>query len=373
MITSSTEPLPNYMPLMPRFWHGMRLSSWVQLLARHRFAIAPTRLPTALSITALSTFNSTMRLLQEALHGRRASATEIEVEPVFVLGHWRSGTTMLHEMLVLDERHNSPTTYQCFAPNHFLVTEWIVTRCFAFVLPQQRPMDNMPAGWNLPQEDEFALCNLGVPSPYLDMAFPNQSSRYLGYFDLNNLSEIELTHWKEALVWFLRRLTYHDPRRIVLKSPLHTARIKTILDVFPKARFVHIVRDPHDVYPSTIRLWRSLHHLQGLQIAHGRDLQEYVLGSFERMYERFEKDRDLISPESLYEVRFEDLVRDPLAHLRNVYKKLDLGDFECVLPRVEAYLDGVKGYRSKEYQLEPTVRQLIDQRWGSYTRRYGYS
>ena len=32
---------------------------------------------------------------------------------------------MLHEMLILDERHSYPTTYECMEPNHFLLTEEI--------------------------------------------------------------------------------------------------------------------------------------------------------------------------------------------------------------------------------------------------------
>ena len=35
-----------------------------------------------------------------------------------------------------------------------------------------------------------------------------------------------------------------SPKRIVLKSPAHTARVRVLLELFPKARFVHIIRDP---------------------------------------------------------------------------------------------------------------------------------
>src|SRR5690606_16137142 len=107
--------------LTPRFWHGMLISTWLKLLVRNRFRISPTRVPMALAITFFCCGNSLTRMLQELIYGRRAEATEIKEAPVFIIGHWRSGTTMLHELLVLDERHNFPTTYQCFAPNHFLL------------------------------------------------------------------------------------------------------------------------------------------------------------------------------------------------------------------------------------------------------------
>src|SRR5687768_18104609 len=46
--------------------------------------------------------------------------------------------------------------------------------------------------------------------------------------------------------------------RSILKSPPHTCRVPTLLRLFPDARFVHIVRDPYAVYPSTLHLWRIL-------------------------------------------------------------------------------------------------------------------
>ena len=52
----------------------------------------------------------------------------------------------------------------------------------------------------------------------------------------------------------------------MLKSPTHTARVRTILEVFPDAKFIHIVRDPLVLFPSTVRLWKSLSEVQGFQI-----------------------------------------------------------------------------------------------------------
>ena len=97
---------------------------------------------------------------------------------MFIIGHWRSGTTYLHELMSLDARFFSPTTYQCFAPHHFLVSQWLIARYLGFLMPKQRPMDNMAAGWDRPQEDEFALLTLGAPTPYLRMAFPNDPPPY---------------------------------------------------------------------------------------------------------------------------------------------------------------------------------------------------
>jgi hypothetical protein len=73
--------------------------------------------------------------------------------------------------------------------------------------------------------------------------FPNHPPQYPEYLDLEGVSEDDLARWKEGLVWFLKCLTLENPKRMVLKSPPHTARIRVLLDLFPDARFVHIYRD----------------------------------------------------------------------------------------------------------------------------------
>ena len=102
----------------------------------------------------------------------------------------------------------------------------------------------MASGWDRPQEDEFALCNMGVPSPYLTISFPNRPPQCDEYLDLAGLSPRRRERWKRGLMWFLKCVTLRQPKRIVLKSPQHTCRVKTLLEMFPRARFVHIVRNP---------------------------------------------------------------------------------------------------------------------------------
>jgi hypothetical protein len=151
---------------IPRFWDGMTAGPWLRLLARNRFDVAPRRMAMCGIITASSLFNSTMAALQSLLLGRKIEGVKIDEHPLFIIGHWRSGTTLLHEYLALDERHTSPDTFQCFVPSHHLLSRWILAPTIGLLMPKQRPIDNMAAGWDRPQEDEFALCNLGTPCTF---------------------------------------------------------------------------------------------------------------------------------------------------------------------------------------------------------------
>ncbi len=106
----------------PAFGTGCACRGWFSLLARNRFASLPVRIAMAVLIAALSLVNGLLWLIQTMPVGRKIDRTKIEHDPIFVIGHWRSGTTLLHELLVRDPRHTYPDTYACFAPNHFLVS-----------------------------------------------------------------------------------------------------------------------------------------------------------------------------------------------------------------------------------------------------------
>ena len=354
-----------------RFWHGMLLGPWLALLVRNRFKIGLTKWGLAFTVACAGAFNSLLRPLQELWFRRYLRRIQIKDAPIFIIGHWRSGTTLLHELMVLDARYTFPTYYECMAPNHFLLSAPVMTR-LKFLLPAKRPMDNMETGWDKPQEDEFALVNMGLPSPYLTMVFPNEPPQTAGSLTLDGLTETDRSRWKAGLMWFLTRVTLKRPKRIILKSPPHTARVKTLLELFPDARFVHIVRDPYALYGSTVKLWKTLYKFEALQNANHKHLDEYVFQCFEEMYGAFQRDRPLVPRERLYEVRFEDLVRDPINQMRSMYEHLGLDGFEAVLPKLRDYFAAKQDYRTGSYQIPDDLRTEIDRRWGPYMREYGY-
>jgi hypothetical protein len=358
---------------IPRFWDGMGPSAWFSLLVHDHFAVSPIRWAMALILSGLSFVNGIFWAIQSLLYRRRIKETKIEGDPIFVIGHWRSGTTLLHELLVLDDRHTYPDTYTCFAPNHFLVSGWLFKPSLKFLLPKRRPIDNMAAGWDRPQEDEFALCNMGIPSPYLNAAFPNSPLHYPEYLDLRKVPPAGVQRWKDGLLWFLKCLTVDHPKRIVLKSPPHTARVKVLLEMFPKAKFLHIVRDPYVIYPSTINLWKRLYRDQGLQMPNYQGLDEYVFDTLNRMYDAFESDRALIGPGQFCEVRYEDLVAKPIDQMQGVYEQLELGGFDAVRPAMERYFTQQKDYKTNRYEMTPELQAEITRRWSKYIEKYGYA
>jgi hypothetical protein len=360
-------------PWRLRPWHGSNLRAMTRLLVRNRFAVGwrhlsifPETAVTAIGHTILGT-------AQTALLRRRIDRARVEA-PLFVLGHWRTGTTWLHELLTSDPRHAAPTTYECFAPGHFLLTEPLARRWLRRLLPPTRPTDGMPFTLESPQEDEFALCNLGLPSPYLSIAFPNRPPQDAEYADLEAVEPAARERWKRGLVRFLKAVALANPgRRLVLKSPLHTSRIEVLLECFPDARFVHIVRDPQAVFASTVSMCRAMYRWCSLQTSTLDGLEENVLDVFVRMARALERGRHRVDPSRFHELRYEDLVRDPRAELRRLYEGLELGDFETAAPAVNGYLARRADFRSGGYApAAPVWRAEVRRRWGPLMRRHGY-
>lgn len=356
----------------PRVWTGMTVSALFGLLARHRFLVSPVRWSMILILTPVSLFNSSLALLQKLVYGRRIKRSEIQHDPVFIVGHWRSGTTLLHELMVRDPRHAFPDTYQCFAPNHFLVSRKLIAWWLRLLMPPRRPMDAMQIAWQHPQEDEFALCAMGVPSPYFQFAYLNERHLYERYLDMEDVPAGTVARWKEAFLWFLKCVTLRDSRRVILKSPPHTCRIKILLDLFPNAKFVHIVRDPYEVFPSTMKAWKRLSEDQYIRAPRFEGLEDHVLDTFRHMYEVFESTRNLIDPSRFCEVHYEDLVTDPIEQVRMIYDRLDLGEFDQVLPKLEEYAAKKAGYKRDQYQLSEEIRDRITDQWQMFIQKYGY-
>ena len=358
----------------PRFWHGMRVGPWWRLLRENRFRVHPLRLGLAITVTSTSFANSALAAVQNLIYGRRLENVTLQQPPLFVIGHWRSGTTLLHELLSLDDRFTSPTTYECFAPEHFVVSGKIFPKLLWFLLPGKRPMDDVPIGFDRPQEDEIALCTMGAPTPMRRLAFPNHPPPYMDFLDMEEAGPEDLERWRHALQGFLRSVAYLRPnQRLVLKSPPHTGRLALLWQMFPGAQFIHISRDPRALYASTVRLWKALDDAQGLQVPRHEGLEEYVFAACERMYRGYVRQRPQIPAGSICELRYEDLVAEPARELRRIYQSLALGDFDHVQPHVEEYLRGRREYRAGRYQLPADLEEKVRRRWAFYFEMFGYS
>jgi hypothetical protein len=239
---------------------------------------------------------------------------------------------------------------------------------FNYFSPSKRPMDNMAIGSKAPHEDEFAVAALSTVSPYLQVLFPRTGDKGFAVLDPLRLEKEALDRWKAAMQHFVQKLTFTKGKRIVLKSPPHLGRVRVLLDLFPQAKFIHIYRNPYEVYSSTRHLWQTGFSLSHLQKPDPQALEEMILSWYTELYKLYERDLGLIPAGSLCEVKYEDLVSNPLESLENIYLNLGLPGFEAFRARVTPYLETQKSYKRNTYVLDAETKEKIRQRWGQTFR-----
>ena len=341
--------------------YGMALDEWLGLLRRHRFSVDPPYLPRAAFMTLTGALTSLIRTYENRKYVARLTETEVK-EPLFILGHWRSGTSYLHNLLSLDERFAHPTVWRVLNPHTFLTTERY-SAIVKLASPKTRLLDNMDLGADVPFEDEFATCGT-LCSPFLADAFPRQADYYDRYLTFRTVPSEDVARWKESLLLFYKKLTWKFGRPLVLKSPPHTGRIALLLEMFPDARFVHIHRHPYAVFRSTKGQARTMRGTLCLQSSNSPNLDARIIGRYRTIYDAFFEERDLIPDGQFHEIRFEDLERDPVAQMRGLYEGLGIPGFQAFRPSLENYVSANSGYRKNEYQeLPAALRAEISQAW----------
>lgn len=357
----------------PGMLGGITFGDWVRLLRDNRFDVSPRCLVRAGSITCQSVQNSLARRVENWRYGQAVRGAEV-LPPLFVLGHWRSGTTHLHNLLAADERFAFPNNYQSLFPHAFLSMERAQSPFIQWFLSPRRPMDNVEWTIASPQEDEFALCVMTFMSPCTGWFFPNRRDHYDRYLTFRGVNDGEVEQWKSALLEYLRRLSWKHKRPLVLKSPPHTARIRRLLEIFPGARFVHVHRDPYAVFSSTRKMLTVNFAMHRLQRPPLDDLDEWIIRQYRAMYDAFFEERDLIPPGQYHEVCFEELEADPVGQMERLYEALRLPAFSAARPALERYVDGLRGYRKNEFpELPAALRRRLRDAWGPCFERWGYA
>lgn len=353
-------------------WHGLTPGGMVRMLS-YRPEFAWSYLPRWLSIAAMSFTNSLENTGESLVYGRTIQRTTLQHPPVFILGHWRSGTTLLHNLMALDANFTYPNLYQCMCPGHFLLTERLVAPLTAFCLPRTRPMDNLPMGWNVPMEDEMAIAVACGLSPYLMAAFQDRREVYERFLDPDSLPLDERRRWEQAFLTLLKKLQIRDAKAILLKSPTHTFRIPTLLRLFPEAKFVYLVRNPYAVLQSTLHLRRTMMMVNSLEPPRGLTAFEDTCLLYEKCIRRYEETKSQIPAGQLHELRFEELEAEPIACLETIYDRLQLPGWEELRPAVEEQVTSLRAHQKNRLSLDEQTKQGISERFRWIFELYGYS
>jgi hypothetical protein len=190
----------------------------------------------------------------------------------------------------------------------------------------------------------------------------------------DGLSDQAIDEWTNVYLGILRKATLRTAgKRLVLKGPAHGARIRPLLQLFPDARFIHLCRNPYDVFLSTKWTHETVLPRSQLQAADPARIEAQVFRFYTQLMQRFLADRTLIPTGNLVSVRFEDLETAPLDQLRRIYESLRLPGFSDAEPAFRAHIASVADYQKNRYELTDAVIAKVNRHWGFAFDEWGYT
>jgi hypothetical protein len=316
--------------------------------------------------------------LQFLIYGQRIKKTVISKDPVFILGHYRSGTTYLQKLMVSDKRFGSLTNYDALFPNTNLLFGMKMQLVFqriinAFKIKNPFFNNSIVQLSDPGEEDDFLMNKASAYSAYWGLVFPKRWCEWLNGSQQFR-SPKYYNGWKREYLKTIKYATFKNKdRQLVLKSPPNTERISLLLQMFPQAKFIYIYRNPFHLFFSIRNMWKNtilkFYSVQEISEAH---LDEIVFGHFIYLVDQYEKERKLIPERNLMEISYEELKSDSLGTMQAIYARLNLPDFELTRLDLLAQLELEKEYQNFQYQFSDTKMKMIEDRWGKYIHHWNY-
>lgn len=306
------------------------------------------------------------RLLDEVLF---PNFRKIQIkEPVFIISNPRSGTTFLHRLMCLDEeRYVYTLLYHTIFPSItlFRMVDFIGSIDQKIGRPLRRLFDYFdtvffkgwenihPMGFNKSEEDEGTYIFTGITAGIFLLCPYMEEIPYVRFPDkMDDKSRKRLMDWyKSSLQRFMYALG--SDKIFLSKNVMSTGRINSILETFPDAKLVYIVRNPYESIPSFISMFSAAWKV------HSPDIPENspecrawgYLGM--EYYTYFHEQIKKIPRNQWYTLKYEDLVLSPKTEVLKIYEHFKMPVSVEFDQRLEAATNTARKYKSEHsYSLE---------------------
>ena len=296
-----------------------------------------------------------------------------DIPVVFIIGHWRSGTSFLHNLLCKVYPAAYVTTYQAIFPNNLFAFKGLIKIIMRVFMPRERPTDAMKMHPDLPQEEELALGHEHFFSFYYWFYFPRQADFMADEFlYLDDPESRRSQEFRQYYLDFVIKCCLITRGEVFIsKNPANTGRIPVLTEHFPDARFIYLKRDPYETLQSSMLFFQSLMKGISLQEYEEREVDRFVLENYQRLVLTYQKKKELIPPGHLIELGYEELVKHPAEVLKKLTELLDLG-MEPDLSMAKDYLAESSDFPTRNYRFSNALLETINDQLGDLIRQQGY-
>lgn len=351
---------------------GSSLPNFIRL--RKDYTIDRRFMGRFLASIAVTAIFEPFRLYENLRWGRRIKQTARPHKPVFIIGFWRSGTTMLHELLCLAPGTSYVTTFQTIFPHLILSHGWWLKPLANLIMPSRRPFDRVDMDLEYPQEEEIAMANIQALSFYNFLYFPKNYENFWHrdlYFEQASVQQID--RWKKEYRKLIAKALINRPgKQFVSKNPSNMARIKVLLEMYPDARFIFIYRNPYKVLESVYGFFREVVPAVQLQLEGGEVSRDVMARFYADMIRHYDHVRELVPDGHLVELKYEDLLADPSEEIRKIYDTLGLEGFESLQPNIEAYIRNSADRTKNHFNISMDTIALVNQYLIDLVKRWNY-
>jgi len=296
-------------------------------------------------------------------------------KPLFVFGLPRTGTTLTINLLHADPARRSllrweafdsvppPTPEELHAGPRFDKAQAAVDMALKYV-PHISAIHHEDA--DSPTECQFAMTPSFCAQVYEAQAcIPS----YRDWF-LHRASYLPAFRYEKRL---LQLLQAHAPGRWTLKNPWHPLYLNDLTTVFPDAQLAMTHRDPVDVVGSACSLIKAVRRMYSDHV----DLEligRQMVETFTLMIQRQNDYRDRHGEHAIFDIQYEDQLRDPIGQMKALYAHFDEPFTAAAETAMRAYLSGnPKGkHGTHEYSLEEygLTKEGVRRHFRDYVERF---
>ena len=364
----------NWSVTISHFLLGCRFDRLMELFKENDFKIPINRWPQTLVICLFSIILFPFAVLEEAFCSVFVYPRKMKEDPIFILGHWRSGTTYMQNLMSCDPQFSYFDPITTYTNNNALFLHKPITAVQKKAVVTARPMDNLDYESDSPSEECFAVANRCTAGVVHVMAFPQNADHYIDSVVVSDKSSKIRNDWCRAYHKVMSKVSYiNGGRRLVVKSPDNTCHIQEILKIYPNAKFIHIYRTPYRVVPSTVNMFELASQFLSLQdIPSHEEVEDTVINLYKKVYTQYLNDRELIPAGNLIEIKYEDFIKTPGDYLERIYTELGIQGYENARPYFEEHIAAQSNYQVSKHHPDPQLEEKIRTKLRFAFDEFGY-